>query len=286
MLKIVVFDGGWGGELVADYLAEELRTIEVERVIDWEHAPYDNKTVSEIEGLSGDCLRPYVGKVDLIVLGGYAVSLALESLERQYPTQKFVGMGINYYRILKSRSYPSQIAIFVDSILIESDFCQEIRQKLPYSTIIAPDCSGWEDLINIGEMSKEVLCLELCDHFRLKAPETKRLPAKRRSTRGRPSRETSSRSALPLLESIRRPEVESNRGSLPTEALPDQQVYPSEKRFHPDVVLLLNTHFWELRTDFEELFGYGVRVLDFRQKLLHDTCSALSLRGVDGCRSK
>ena len=48
MLKIVVFDGGWGGELVADYLAEELQTIEIERVIDWKHAPYDNKTISEM----------------------------------------------------------------------------------------------------------------------------------------------------------------------------------------------------------------------------------------------
>ena len=82
MLKIVVFDGGWGGELVADYLAEELQTIEIERVIDWKHAPYDNKTISEIESLSEDCLRPYVGKVDLIVLGGYATSLALEFLEQ------------------------------------------------------------------------------------------------------------------------------------------------------------------------------------------------------------
>lgn len=288
MLKIVVFDGGWGGELVADYLAEELQTIEIERVIDWKHAPYDNKTISEIESLSEDCLRPYVGKVDLIVLGGYATSLALEFLERQYPMQKFIGMGINYYRILKSRNYPSQVAVFVDSVLIESDLCQEMRQKLPFSTIITPDCSGWEDLINIGGMSKEALRLELCDHFHLRTAKTKSLPIKRKTTRGRPSREVSSRSTLPLLESIRQPEVEGNEDSLPllTQESPDQPFHPTKKRLLPDVILLLNTHFWELRADFEELFGYGVRVLDFRQKLLHDTCSALSLRGVDGCRSK
>lgn len=56
--------------------------------------------------------------------------------------------------------------------------------------------------------------------------------------------------------------------------------------FRPDVILLLNTHFWSIRSELEELFGYRVRVLDFRQKLLHDTCRALELRGVHGDRSK
>lgn len=54
----------------------------------------------------------------------------------------------------------------------------------------------------------------------------------------------------------------------------------------PDVVLLLNTHFWDIKLELEGLFGYKVRVLDFREKLLHDVCAALKLRGVHGKRAK
>lgn len=58
------------------------------------------------------------------------------------------------------------------------------------------------------------------------------------------------------------------------------------QRFRTDVVLLLDTHFWDIKTELEHLFGYGTRVLDFRQKLLHDVCRELGLRGVDGRPSK
>lgn len=294
MLKVVVFDGGWGGELVANYLSKELKTIQVIRAIDWENAPYDNKTLLEIEKLAEEKLHPYVGKVDLIVLGGYAVSLAMNYLEKRFPQQKFIGMGINYHRILKARNYPSQIAIFVDSLIIETTVCQEIRNDLPYSTIIVPDCSGWEERINAGEMSKEILHAELSDYFRISAPRkssTKKKQAVRPNNKLKLSISSIRGEAVPLLEELRR-----SRDSK-TEPQPDQnsktykkpynpEAYRPEDLIAPDVVLLLNTHFWEIRNELEELFGYGVRVIDFRQKLLHDTCTALSLRGVDGCRSK
>ena len=38
MLKIVVFDSGFGGELFADIIEEELPVVEVIRVIDWRNA--------------------------------------------------------------------------------------------------------------------------------------------------------------------------------------------------------------------------------------------------------
>lgn len=57
-------------------------------------------------------------------------------------------------------------------------------------------------------------------------------------------------------------------------------------RVKPDLVLLLNTHFWEIKPEIERILGWRVRVLDFREKLLHDVCAALKLRGVDGNRAK
>ena len=69
-------------------------------------------------------------------------------------------------------------------------------------------------------------------------------------------------------------------------AIPETVDTSEEELITADVVLLLNTHFWELKEDLEILFGWGVRVLDFREKLLHDVCAALKLRGVHGKRAK
>lgn len=38
MLKIVVFDSGYGGELLADYLEDALPVIDIVRAIDWREA--------------------------------------------------------------------------------------------------------------------------------------------------------------------------------------------------------------------------------------------------------
>lgn len=141
MLKVVVFDSGYGGDIVADYLSHELGIVEVVRVTE-ANLSLEDGSLLEICRFSKACLRTYVGKVDLIVLGGYVVSLALEFLKREYPQQKFVSVGINYYRILNSRAFPDQIAIMADKVLFESLVRKEVCQELPYSTIIFPDCSG------------------------------------------------------------------------------------------------------------------------------------------------
>lgn len=246
MLKVVVFDSGRGGYVVADYLARELGIVEVVKVVD-NNPSLEDANLSEICHFSKACLRNYAGKVDLIVLGGYVVSLALEFLRREYPQQKFVGVGINYYRILRSRTFPGQIAIMADKPLFDLVVRKEVCEELPYSTIILPDCSGWDHLINENRMSIEVLRSDLGPYFALRPNRDRLLPPPPSSSEGSPDN----------IELLR-----------------------------PDVVLLLNTHFWLIKPELEDLFGFRARVLDFRQKLLHDTCRALGLRGVDGCRSK
>lgn len=264
MLKILVFDGGRGGQLVTNYLAEELNIAEVESVIDWEHAPYSENTLTQICHYAEKALQRYIGKVDLIVLGGYTASYALDYLKEKYPKQKFVGMDVNYHRILKSRIYPSNITVMMSNTLINTQFCEVMRRKLPFSTLVVPDCTGWEDMINSADISADRLRGDLEDYFEL---------APKKSFVAQDSRES-------LLTRVLQEKYEStaNKGG-PSK----QQDYPL---IHSDVVLLLNTTFWEVKEDLERIFGYGVRVLDFRQKLLHDVCTALDLLGVDGRRSK
>lgn len=266
MLKIVVFDGGLGGETVANFLSHELQVTEVIQVIDWEHAPYDGKSTPEICAAAETCLASYFGKVDLIVLGGYAAAQSLDYLREHYPEQNFVAVGVNYHRILKSAVYPDRVTVIMNNNLIDTDFCQNLRQNLPYSTLSIPDSNGWESLTNIGELSAEILHRELGAYFEV-AP---RLPSDR----------PSAHSQKTLLEGLIDQKKQNQYFQPPTEH------WAPEERIHSDVVLLLNTNFWSLKPIVEAVFGYRVRVLDFRQKLLHDTCLALGLRGVHGDRSK
>jgi len=259
MLKIVVFDGGWGGRNVADYLAEELGVIEVECVIDNDHSPYELLSPEEVCDLAEKSLKPYLNKVDLIVLGGYVSSLALSMLQNRYPNQRFVGMGIDYRLIYKTRCRPQTVTVMGDELLVHLPVWEELRYQLPEVSLVAPDCSGWESLIDMGEMSPEVIKTELSEYFYLAGEQI-------------------------MLQEARAPTVEP----------PREEKVPLIKRFwrrttrvvsdliQTDTILLLNTHYWDLKPALERIFGCHVRVLDFRQKLLHDVCLALNLRGLDG----
>lgn len=249
MLKVVVFDGGWGGEIVANYLEEELGIVEIIRVIDWKNVPYDEKSVEEIADLAEENLQNYFGKVDLIVMGGYSTGLAINILSEKHPEQAFIGPKINYDLILRTRTYPEQVVILSGKTVHNSLVRAEVREKLPYSTLVLPDCGGWEELINEDMMTKEILRVELAWDFVLQKQKQK------------------------LLNSAN---VESEKVNIEC----------TRTKIKPDAVLILNTHYWEIKEAIEETFGWRVRVIDFRQKLLHDICFALKLRGVDGKRSK
>ena len=258
MLKVVVFDGGWGGKNVANYLAEELGTVEVEYITNNVSRPYELMEIEEICALTEEGIKPYIGKVDLIVLGGYMSSIALDMLQDRYPNQRFVGMGVDYRLIYKTRHQPRTVTVMGDSPLVRLPVWSELRLKLPEVSLVAPDCSGWESLIDIGEMSSDVIEIELGEYFYL--------------------------GGAGMIQEARAPTVEP----------PREGKVPLIKRFwrrtagvvsdliQTDTILLLNTHYWSLKPALERIFGYNVRVLDFRQKLLHDVCLALGLRGVDG----
>ena len=299
MLKVVVFDSGWGGELVADFLMEELTTVEVVRVIDWAHAPYCGKSVAEICELVDTALQRYIGEVDLIILGGYAVSLALEFLCEKYPRQKFVGMEVNYDLILRSRKFPGQVALLMDRLADEAKLRQELRAALPYSTLIIPDCTGWEELINENTMTTEVLRQDLGRDFVL-APARKwrrivayaggsldMIAAKvavKNSEAADVKQQALRKAILNFTQAAEVAKLEEN--AIAEDIVAQELTLERRNNLRPDVILLLNTHFWEIKLELEELFGYKVRIIDFREKLLHDVCAALKLRGVHGRRAK
>lgn len=270
MLKIVVFDGGCGGETVANYLAEELGVIEVICAIDCRSNFYEHKTQPELNRLVEKKLQPYIGKVDLIVLGGYTVSLSLDYLREKYHHQKFVGVGVSYYRIFHASSYPMCITVIMNEALLTSSFCEELKDNLPFSTLSIPDCAGWGDLAGKGQLSASIMQTELAPYFDLHPIKRARTPKVQQHKS--------------ILETIISEKYYPQPAHLPE--LPEPQPGEGRKLITSDVVLILNTCLWSLKQEIEDIFGYRVRVLDFRKKLLHDVCASLGLLGLDGERSK
>ena len=95
MLKVLVFDGGYGGELLADYLEEEIPTLDIIRVIDWRNAEALQDSARQARKIAERAIRPYLGRVDLIIFANYLVSHAsLSYFQRKYKDQKFVGISL------------------------------------------------------------------------------------------------------------------------------------------------------------------------------------------------
>lgn len=95
MLKIVVFDSGYGGEFFADCLAEELPIVEILRVINWREADKILLNSRTARKVAMDSLRPYIGKVDLIIFANYLLSLtSLKYFQRKFKNQKFLGLSL------------------------------------------------------------------------------------------------------------------------------------------------------------------------------------------------
>lgn len=95
MLKVVVFDCGYGGEFFADKLAEELPVVEIIRVIDWRHAPEIQSNPRKARGYTEKALRPYIGAVDLIIFANHLLTItSLKYFRRKYKSQKFLGFKL------------------------------------------------------------------------------------------------------------------------------------------------------------------------------------------------
>lgn len=288
MLKIIVYDCGWGGELVANYLENELQTVEVIRLIAWRPCP---QSLAEMTAFADEIARdllPYIGEVDLVVLGGYMVAQTLEDLRQRFSEQLFVAVSLNYDQILRVKYAPGAVVVLCHPLLPDLPVCTELQEQLCRSTIIIPDCGGWQELIDRDLMTEEVLRANLEQDFRLAPRDSPpRVPilAKRPDLDTKCALEQRPRCQA-LLMAIEQFELAAAAAKDDEQVLLKQAAAESRNSLQPDVALILDTHLWGMRAELERVFGWRVRVMDFREKLLHDVCFALKLRGVHGGRAK
>lgn len=150
MLKVVVFDSGYGGELFADYLQENLPILQVVRVIDWRNSSIINTKYKEARKITESALLPYINKVDLIIFANHLLSVtSLKYFKRKYPYQKFI--GIEFPR-LKASNEREVLILATKAITKTINYYNYLfRLKRKTKTIIL---DAWPDMIDNGELER------------------------------------------------------------------------------------------------------------------------------------
>lgn len=162
MLKVVVFDSGWGGEIFADYLEKRMPMTEIVRVIDWRRAPYSERGRTEICIMVDRALSPYMEEADVIVLASYAVTVAaLSYLRWKYPGQKFVGFEPSLSEYVAKLESVKKIMVLATGIVEDSSGFQREMLEMGRKTVMHPDCASWIRRVDDGEMSEGRIRMEL-----------------------------------------------------------------------------------------------------------------------------
>lgn len=160
MLKIAVFDSGWGGELFADYLEEQLPVAEIIRIIDWRSGVYEEKSVGEVQKCAEAAMKPYIGKVDVIMIASMAANLnAANFMRDKYPEQKFIGFPLTLELIKKQRE--AKVLALGTRALTENPRAETAIARRKKLEVERRDLTAWLRLIDDGEMEEEIVENEL-----------------------------------------------------------------------------------------------------------------------------
>lgn len=134
---VLVFDCGWGGRMIGEYIKQEL-PVEVRRVTD--RRDYGNMDPLEVRDLVAEKLAPHTGAAEVIVLANPVMTLAaLESLRRRFPEQKFIGYGGDITELIHDAR---QVLIFAPEKIRRVEGYQKIKAECGTS-VVEPDCKKW-----------------------------------------------------------------------------------------------------------------------------------------------
>lgn len=162
MLKIVVFDSGYGGELFADQLEMELPLAEIIRVIDWRNADQILKSPRSARRAAVNALKPYIGRADLIIFANYLLTAtSLKYFRRKYKNQAFVGLKLPCPTKCPDRPTVVLTTRALKYTVNYYNYLFHLNRKV--DTICLDD---WPALIDDGELTDEAISLAF-EKFRL-----------------------------------------------------------------------------------------------------------------------
>ena len=161
MLKIVVFDSGYGGELFADRLEEELPVADIIRVIDWRNADKIQKSPKTARRAALLALKPYINRADLIVFANHLLTVtSLKYFRRKYRDQKFMGLNLPEPSTFMNRP----TAILTTKALAHTINYRNyiFRLKRKTNTICL---DAWPALIDDGELTDQLIDAEFNNFY-------------------------------------------------------------------------------------------------------------------------
>lgn len=150
MLKIVVFDGGFGGDLFAEWLKEEIPIVEIIRVIDWRNAEIILSNPKEARKVAKAALAPYIGKVDLIVFANHLLTItSLKHFRNKYKNQKFIGFELAQPGHRAKRNVLVLTTKSVAKTINYHNFLFRLKTKVKTLCL-----DSWPSLIDDGELTQ------------------------------------------------------------------------------------------------------------------------------------
>lgn len=160
MLKIVVYDSGFGGELFADYLEAELGVAEIIRAIDWRHADELLKGRKSARKVAEESLRPYIGQVNLIIFANHLLTAtSLKYFRRKYRSQIFIG-----FRLVAPDSLDKRPTLILTTTAMSHTvnyYNFIFRLKCQTMTVLEDD---WFAKIDDGELTQDEIKARLMKH--------------------------------------------------------------------------------------------------------------------------
>ncbi len=161
MLKVVVYDGGYGGELFADRLEEELPVVEVIRVIDWRSADKLVASPKSARNTAVEALRPYIGRVDLIILANHLLTAtSLKFFVRKYKNQKFIGLGLPEPSTFMDRPTAVLTTKALSKTITYRSYLLKLKRKTDTFCL-----DSWLPLIDDGELTNRMINREFSGFY-------------------------------------------------------------------------------------------------------------------------
>lgn len=156
-MKLGIFDSGIGGEAVAAALKAAFPKALILTVNDKENVPYGDKPPQEIIRLTDAAIQPLLqSQCDIIILAcNTATAIAIHSLRRRYPEQKFIGIE-PMVKTAASLTNSNIIVTCATPVTLASDrYRQLVASYAQHLTIIEPDCSKWAYMIEHNQINQQ-----------------------------------------------------------------------------------------------------------------------------------
>lgn len=158
-MKLGVFDSGIGGEAVAAALQLTYPDAQILTVNDKSHVPYGDKPSELVVQLTDTAIQPLLAAAcDVIILAcNTATAIAIETLRRRYPAQKFIGIE----PMIKTAARLTKTGVIAvcatPATLASPRYHDLIATHGSDLKIIEPDCRTWAYMIEHNQINHEVI---------------------------------------------------------------------------------------------------------------------------------